>query len=146
IGPRLLLLEVFRQAVRKHLRAWGIAQVGVALAEPARLASTARFDFHAQQPALDRAVPNRVRAVRANPQLETELRRPRQHRSVPTLESLAQHHAQFAMNRPRRLAILQPHAIRWVGAHQADHATSGPTADTRVGPTANICVGPASNT
>ena len=87
-------------------------------AEGARLAGAFRRDLDSQQPALDRAVPDAVRAMRAEAQLHTELRRAGEHRSVPTLEALAQHLTQLAVQRARALAVGEAHAVGRIGAEE----------------------------
>src|SRR5205807_781957 len=87
-------------------------------AEGARLAGAFRRDLDSQQPALDRAVPDAVRAMRAQAQLLTELRRAGERRGVPNLEALAQHLTQLSVQRARALAVGEAHAVGRIGAEE----------------------------
>src|ERR1700758_2407094 len=89
------------------------------LTEGSSLADALRGHLDPQQPALDRAVPDLVRAVRAQAELHAELGCAGEHRGVPALETLAQHLAQLAVQRASALVIGEAHAVGRIGAEKS---------------------------
>src|SRR5580700_10748222 len=89
-----------------------------AFAEHADFTRTVRLHLDAQQPALDAAVPDSVRAIGAQPKLLTQFRRTGEHRGIPALEALAQHAAELTVHQARALVVLQTHTVGRIGAQQ----------------------------
>src|SRR5204862_1492772 len=78
-----------------------------------------RLDLETQQPALERAVEERVRALRFDPELEAERRVACQHRGVPAREARAQRLAESRVEL-RELALLaETLAVRRVDRDEA---------------------------
>ena len=74
LRPAAQSLQVLRQTIREHARAGAVLQMRDALAEHAHFTRAVRLHLDAQQPALDAAVPDGVRAIGAQPEFLAQFR------------------------------------------------------------------------
>src|SRR5262245_5974745 len=98
--PALDALAILGQSVAEHLRPGALPQCRVELwnAAFAALHEARGLDPEAQQPALERAVPENVRAMRTNAELHAELGRAREDRRLPAGKPFAQDLSELAVN------------------------------------------------
>src|SRR5690606_402608 len=101
--PSLQALAILRKAVGEHLRPWRVAKrrVDVYPAALGAIPKAGRMHLEAQQPALERTVPERVRAVGTNADLQSQLRRAGQHGDVPPREPFPKHSSELFVDSAR---------------------------------------------